>query len=353
MKVHLFASENLYTFAYLRFLEENFDISSSVFVFRRNIGLSFDYPVSVKERIISARSNLSFLKKVIPLLKRSEKFFFHQLPYGPSLFIWNLYPGLLAKATWIIWGGDVYIHREGRENFRKTVYEYLRRRMIRRIPLIASFIPGDFEIVRKVYDSKATYLQSAYPIPVDFMTREFKHDTTADKKEIRILVGNSGNESNNHIEILKILDFLKNADVRIVCPLSYSGNNEYISLVVTEGRKIFGEKFEPLMTILKTDHYLDLLAGIDIAVMNHERQQGLGNILPLMYFGKKVYLRSETTTYKFLKELGCTVYDIESDKDPENSFLTIDRHELIKNRKIITDLLSVERYKSLWTKILA
>ncbi|MGD0583681.1 MAG: TDP-N-acetylfucosamine:lipid II N-acetylfucosaminyltransferase [Bacteroidales bacterium] len=353
MKVHLFASENLYTFAYLRFLEKNFDISSFVFVIRRKIGLSFDYPVAVKERIIFARSNLAFMKKVIPLLKRSEKFFFHQLPYGPSLFLWNLYPGLLSKATWIIWGGDVYIHREGKENIRKTVYEYLRRRIIRRIPLIASFIPGDFEIVRKVYYSKAAYLQSAYPIPVDFMARELKDETDTDKKVTRVLVGNSGNESNNHIEIFKFLDFLKKAEVKMICPLSYSGNNEYINLVAAEGRKIFAEKFEPLMTILNTDDYLDLLAGIDIAVMNHERQQGLGNILPLMYFGKKVYLRSETTTYRFFKDLGCVIFDIESVKSQENSFLTINSSELNKNRKIVSDLLSEERYISLWTLILA
>jgi dTDP-N-acetylfucosamine:lipid II N-acetylfucosaminyltransferase len=107
------------------------------------------------------------------------------------------------------------------------------------------------------------------------------------------------------------------------------------------------------MTLLGTDDYLSLLSGIDIAVMNHRRQQGLGNILPIMYFGKKVYLRSEITTYKFLKDLGCAIFDIESIKSSENSFLVADSTELNKNRKIITDLLSEERYKSLWTLILA
>jgi hypothetical protein len=168
-----------------------------------------------------------------------------------------------------------------------------------------------------------------------------------------ILIGNSGNEVNNHAEILEMLNFLKDSNVRIICPLSYGGNNEYTNSVLTAGQKIFGDKFEPLMSFLGTDDYLSLLSGTDIAVMNHGRQQGLGNILPLMYFGKKVYLRSETTTYKFLKDLGCVIFDIESVRSQENSFLTIDCSELIKNRKIVADLLSEERYKSLWTLILA
>jgi len=352
MKIHLFISENLYTWAYLRFLEKNFDISSSLFVFRRSIGFNFDYTAAVKERMIFAESNLQFLKKVVPLLKKSEKFYFHQLPYGPSLVLWYLYRGLLSRSAWIIWGGDVYIHREGGESLKKRVYEFLRRKIIPRIPVIASFIPGDFEIVRKIYNSKAKYMYSAYPLPVDFMGRDPGSENSSEATGKLILVGNSGNESNNHIEILNDLAFLRKSDVRIICPLSYSGNNEYIKSVSETGKKILGEIFEPLTSMLGTDEYLDLLSRIDIAVMNHERQQGLGNILPLMYFGKKVYLKSETTTWSYLRDLGCTVFDIESLKTRQDEFLTINKAELLKNREIISALLSKDRYIALWTLIL-
>ena len=353
MKVHLFASENHYVQAYLKFLEKNFDISSSIFVFRSCKRLNFEYSDTIKERIIIAKSNLEFLRKVIPLIRRSEKFYFHQLPYGPSLILWNLFSGLLSKSTWIIWGGDVYIHTQGRETIKKAFYEILRKRMIRRIPIVASFIPGDFEIVRTIYNSKARYLQSAYPIPVDFMKIDPGENPHDDFKGTTILIGNSGNEVNNHLEILDILRFLKDSDVRIICPLSYGGNKEYVKSVVAEGKMIFGDKFKPLMSFLGTDDYIMLLSGTDIAVMNHERQQGLGNTLPLLYFGKKVYLRKEATTYLFLKELGCAIFDIESLKFSNETFLGINREELMKNREIITNLLSEERYISLWKLILA
>jgi hypothetical protein len=174
-----------------------------------------------------------------------------------------------------------------------------------------------------------------------------------DFKGTTILIGNTGNEVNNHLEIIKILRFLKDSEVRIFCPLSYGGDKVYVNSVVAEGKMIFGDKFKPLMSFLGTDDYLTLLSGTDIAVMNHERQQGLGNTLPLLYFGKKVYLRKETTTYLFLKELGCAIFDIESLKCNNETFLCINREELKKNREIITNLLSEERYISLWKLILA
>jgi dTDP-N-acetylfucosamine:lipid II N-acetylfucosaminyltransferase len=55
--------------------------------------------------------------------------------------------------------------------------------------------------------------------------------------------------------------------------------------------------------------YLNLLNTIDIAVFNHRRQQGAGNIVHLLGFGKKVYLRPEVSTWRMLTALGVEVYD--------------------------------------------
>jgi len=353
MKIHLFATENLYTFEFLKFLERNFDITSSLFVFRGNIGLSFNYPDAIKDRIIVSKSNFSFLKNVMPLIRKSEKFYFHQLPYGPSLLLWNLHQRLLAKSVWIIWGGDVYIHARRKDSAKRTFFELLRRRLIKYIPVVASFIPGDFEIVKEIYGSKARYFPSAYPIPLDFMSIDLQPRQSETPGSINILLGNSGNEINNHADALEMLSFLKDSDIKIYCPLPYGGEKEYINSVVAKGSEIFGDRFRPLLNFLDKKDYLCLLSEMDIAVMNHNRQQGLGNILPLMYFGKKVYLRTETTSYSFLKDLGCHVFDIETIREDRSSFLKIDQDTLIKNRDIITSLLSEKRYISLWTKLLS
>ena len=57
------------------------------------------------------------------------------------------------------------------------------------------------------------------------------------------------------------------------------------------------------------ERYIELLSDIDIAVFNHNRQQGLGNTTTLLGLGKKVYLRSDTTTWKTLIGMGLVLGD--------------------------------------------
>lgn len=349
---HLFVSENLYTFSYLEFLGKNFDISPCLFIFRGKTQKKFAYPDKLKNRIIRADGNLRFIFSIIPILRKCESIILHQLPYGPSLFVWNLLPRILARTTWIIWGGDVYIFRIKQESFLKYIYEFLRKRIIVRIPRIASFIPGDFEIVRQVYNSKADHFQSMYPLPVDFLNFPVSDENKSLDGITNILVGNSGDESNRHMEILLSLEFLKNTDIRIFCPLSYSGNPGYKSSVIKTGCEIFGDKFKPLTEIMEPEQYLRLLSGVDIAVMNHNRQQGLGNILPLLYFGKKVFLRNDTTTSEYLRNIGCSFYDIRSIGTDQASFLKLEKEILAKNTRIIGEQLSEKNCVNLWMPIL-
>ena len=348
MTTHIFISENLYTFKYLKFLEGNFDISSSVFVFKKAFSIEFNYGEALSGRIIKTRNNISFFYSLMPLLRRSSRILFHQLPHGPSLILWSLFPGLLKKVTWIIWGGDVYLYQQAGKSISGRFYEYFRRKIIRRIPRIASFAPGDYETVREVYGTVAEYLHSMYPLPVDFLNYQGK----ARDGVFTILAGNSGSPSNRHLEILEKLAPLKDYDIRIFCPLSYLGDAEYIRSVERSGEMLFGEKFIPLHQILETSEYLDLLYNTDAGIMNHDRQQGLGNILPLLYFGKKVYARSGTSSYRYLESLGCCLYDIAALDKFDESLFNPESEKLERNKQIVAGLLSGERYIKTWEKIL-
>lgn len=352
MNVHIFSSENLYSYKYLKFLEGNFDLSSSRFVFKKPAGKEFEYSDKLKERIFYPRNNIQFFSRMLPELKKSTKILFHQLPHGPALIFWNLFPGLLLKVTWIIWGGDVYLYRQARESLSNRIYELFRKMMIKRIPRIASFAPGDYEIIKKIYGTKAVYLPSMYPLPVDFLHFAGSTAPGPGTGELKILAGNSGNPSNLHHEILSKLEPLKDSAIRIYCPLSYSGNPEYINSVEARGKQIFGGKFISMIEMLDPDKYLNLLYGIDVAIMNHDRQQGLGNILPLLYFGKKVFMRSGTSSFEYLESIGCHLYDISSFDTFDESFFRTEQEKLEENSHIIGDLLSEKRYRELWERIL-
>ena len=73
MNVHIFSSENLYSFKYLKFLEGNFDLSSSRFVFKKPAGKEFEYSDKLKERIFYPRNNIQFFIRMLPELKKSIK----------------------------------------------------------------------------------------------------------------------------------------------------------------------------------------------------------------------------------------------------------------------------------------
>ncbi len=149
-----------------------------------------------------------------------------------------------------------------------------------------------------------------YPLPVDFLHFAGSADSVQKTGELKILAGNSGNPTNLHHEMLSKLEPLKDSDIRIYCPLSYSGDPDYINSVEAMGKQIFGGKFVPMREMLDPVKYLNLLCEIDVAIMNHDRQQGLGNILPLLYFGKKVFMRSGTSSFEYLKSIGCHLFDI-------------------------------------------
>jgi hypothetical protein len=352
LQIHIFSSENLYTQKYLEVLERNFDISSSLFIYKKSLYKKFEYSENLNGRILRINNNLKFFYRLLPELRRSSSIILHQFPSGPALLFWNIFRGLFSKITWIIWGGDLYKYMEAETSLSARFYEVLRKRIIKHISFIASFVPGDYKIAKEVYKSKATWFQIIYPLPVDFIGYSNTRSEVCTTDVLKILCGNSGNPSNNHTEILTMLEPLKNTNIRIYCPLSYSGDNDYIKRIQALGKTLFGEKFIPMLEILESPQYLDLLFDIDLAFMNHKRQQGLGNILPLLYFGKKVYMHSDISTYIYLKSLGCNLYDIASFHASFKDLVKTDNDKLNINKEIIGNLLSEKAFVKFWNQII-
>jgi hypothetical protein len=136
----------------------------------------------------------------------------------------------------------------------------------------------------------------------DLELPELKHDI------ISIQVGNSSDPSNNHLDIFKMMTPYKNHNIRVVVPLAY-GDSSHAKLVLKEGKRIFGEKFYPLTEMLPLESYLDLLSRIDIAIFNHKRTQAMSNIITLTGLGKKVYIRSDISSWPVFEDQGIKLYD--------------------------------------------
>jgi hypothetical protein len=98
---------------------------------------------------------------------------------------------------------------------------------------------------------------------------------------------------------------------------------------------------------LTADRYLEFLGRIDIAIFNHRRQQGMGNIITLLGLGKKVYLRKDTTSGSALTNMGILTYVTDCfDLQP----LRNDQANM--NAKRVKEIFSTAALESQWKELL-
>ena len=122
-----------------------------------------------------------------------------------------------------------------------------------------------------------------------------------------ILVGNSACLDNNHIEAFCQLAKQDLSGRKVVVPLSY-GDPVYRELILEYGVKILGGHFYPIIDFIPLAEYNDRISRCSVAIMNHRRQQALGNIGALLYRGAKLFLDERNITYIFLKQRGAHIF---------------------------------------------
>ena len=257
---------------------------------------------------------------------------------------------LLDKATWIIWGTDVYSYNKNNNNIKTRIYESLRRKIIPRFREIAAFVKEDVDLAKQLYQSDAEYIPVAYPNPVSLELLQTVPVNTKNEFPV-FLLGNSADMSNNHIEMLQMLVKFKNEQLKIYCPLSYGGNKKYITKVIDLGHQLFGDSFVPLKEYLNTTEYASILGEVDIALMNHNRQQGLGNILALLYLEKKVFLKSNISSYYFFQRKNLIVYDIDTIANMTFEELVTLNNELKANKEIAKNIIDTKNILPLWMNL--
>ena len=84
------------------------------------------------------------------------------------------------------------------------------------------------------------------------------------------------------------------------------------------------------------NEYTQYLAQNDILILNQNRQQGVGNTNASIALGKKVYIRSDVSTYNKLKEFGIqvcdtkTIHNMNFDEFTRNNYMEINKKNALK-----------------------
>ena len=162
-----------------------------------------------------------------------------------------------------------------------------------------------------------------------------KSKITPTHAQTKIILGNSANPTNNHLDALNCLEEYSEAFVHCFLPMSYGGDSGYIERVAENIPLKLAEKTTIIRDFLPKDTYHKLLRECDVLVMNHVRQQALGNILVGLSCGKTIYLNPKGVLWKYFSSKGYTIRNIESIK--QEGIQKVTRRQAQENQKLVLE----------------
>jgi hypothetical protein len=267
----------------------------------------------------------------------------------PAL-LWR-FPEVVEKAILGLWGGDLHWHESRPPGRARDFERVFRAQFIGRLHAVATPLSGDYELLQQWYPTRAKHIAvSLLAFPFD--RQQLDGLVRAPREPPWIQVGNSGNPTNEHLEVFDWIQRVASREFHVCCPLSY-GSRPYIDDVIRRGTERFGERFTPLTELLPPDAYNRHLAGLHALILNHRRHQGFGNALISLYLGARVYLRSDVSTWRYLVDaLGCAVFDTASlVRSPDSVLEPISGADRRRNQAAVASYFDADWQETMWRRL--
>lgn len=318
---------------FISFLERNQDNHSHVFYVTNR-----ELEGEIKHKVLMG------LKQYFDLFFafiKYDKVFCHGLFNNRHNVLYLFVPFKRDKFYWVVWGGDLYFYKHRGDSFKEQLAEFVRKLLLKKVSNVLSGTFGDFVLVSKIYNNKSKHHFVKYYLPIHYLSHINKPLVS------NVLIGNSATSSNNHSEIIeRVVREVNLKNKKFYFPLSY-GDNKYAEEIIKLGEKSLKGKFFPITEYMDYKNYIEFLREIDVAIMYHDRQQALGNIIQLLALGKKVYIRSDTTHYSQLVSEGFILFDALNDLSSISS--TISLENSLYNTELVKRLYSEERLFQQWS----
>ena len=306
---------------------------------------------------VLSKSDASY-KQITDNLRTTHVVIFHSFKNGMRSFIQEI--PVKIKRVWLFWGFEGYnaLPKTGLIDWHSNyaMYEPSLKGALRCLyhRLKGKRITADNQISREIIkqmDYCATWVDSDFRIATRFnprienlyfnyYTNELMHMDQLPVKQInldRLLLGNSGDPTNNHMEALRHLDKIKFKG-EIICALSYGGSKRYVEHVIELGTKLFGARFIALKTFMPLKEYQDIINSCGMIWMNHKRQQAAGNLLVSFLSNKIIIMDQVNPLNHTFKDWGLVFFNKKILKNPEE----VPTDHLSKNRKIVLDKVGIQ-----------
>ncbi len=342
--LHLLSDEK-FTDHVIQIFEEIYP-SRNIYYIELNSGFrEFKYVKSCNSGIIIAEFGAPAIESQLPDLSGFSAVIFHNIINQYKIdFLANRKEKL--KYHWMIWGADLYSFPGLSRNILPISMEYLKRNSTF-IKNFTRFIydnyPNTYNIVYIIthfkkspiyrtlsYCKKFASVSTIISPEIDLVKKwinpnvvdvPFRYSTieklvAGDLNSLcngdNFLLGNSATIENNHLDTFSIISKSDINKELLFCPLSYGGPGfkNYARDITLAGKNIFGDRFIPLTEFLSNDEYVEIIEKCGNVIMNHLRQQALGNIIASMWKGARVYFNELSPVYAYYKSLGLTVYTL-------------------------------------------
>jgi len=380
--IHVFNDDKFVDPA-ISIMEYSFPNQSEYYVIQNN-DCDFKYVKSCNVKQLRLSTLEDYQAFVDNLVKdTSQVIFFHALDFIKQRIVFFL-PDSMIKV-WLIWGYDLYGNWQlfsnklyeketlkivGKETtslkyqlianyfsfwlFHKTLKKklWLPKRVIailnsnfyttfyqasEKIDFVIPVIPDEYAFIDKlkIEPKLSTF---SYATLEDLLKDTVVENVLQSKN---ILIGNSADPSNNHLEVFSKIAKYNFGDRKLIVPLSYGGTPEYKEFVIAKGKALFGDNFVPLLDFMTLEKYNQILSSCGFVIFNHIRQQGVGNVIALGYLGAKLFLNSKSPVLHYLSRQGMQLCDIDTITEAQLSE-NLNFDSLKRNRTVLSNEYSQE-----------
>jgi dTDP-N-acetylfucosamine:lipid II N-acetylfucosaminyltransferase len=201
-------------------------------------------------------------------------------------------------------------------------YNYDFEKSLKRVDLFLGLFKEEYVLLNSIFKNLPDFLQ----IPI-FSNKISLGSLDNIALKDKILLGNSRNIYNNHLDLLEITK--DNSNFKYILPFNY-GSESFYSKKVEEIAKT--QNIYVLNNFMEYKVYENLLKECSAFILNSYRQMAVGNILIAIKSGMKLYLNKKNIVYEVLKNNNFHVSLIEDFKtDLKLNNISLSKEEIIHN----------------------